>query len=319
MRLLQSHLFVVRRLALPAILRGVTAGCAVWVGFVSQSGEAAIIGENNLLDWHEEADVGRRDASRATAVLIKKSRNWLHQDGDRWSFAAGVPSFSQSDELCMGEPFREQPAPGECSGFLIAPDAIATANHCVEPMGGCANITVAFDFRTTGPGQTMFDFGPDSVFQCAAIVARNEFEDWAVLKLDRVAAGREPLRMNPVVEARGVVGAPAAVLGYPRGLPLKIAGGAVVREPSGLIDADMADDYYEADLDVFGGTSGAPVINPSTGEVEGILTTGFGEFEDPELDPVTGKECYRLRRMPALDDATLPWITRARGILKPLR
>ncbi|NBQ54398.1 MAG: hypothetical protein EBU49_12585, partial [Proteobacteria bacterium] len=178
MHLLHGHSFWARRLLLPAFLRGIATGCAVWVGVVSQSGNAAIIGENNLLDWHEEADVGRRDASRATVVLIKKSHNWLQQNGDRWAFAADVPSFGQSDELCVGEPFREQPVPGDCSGFLIAPDAIATANHCLEPMGGCANITVAFDFRTVGPGQTTFDFGLDSVFHCVAVVANNEFEDW---------------------------------------------------------------------------------------------------------------------------------------------
>ena len=282
-------------------------------GLISQNARAAIIGDNNLLDWHEVSDVALRDASRATAVLIKKSHNWLQHQGDGWSLSSNVPSFAKGDGICSGEQFRQQPAPGECSGFLIGRDTLATANHCLEFMG-CANIVIAFDFIMQTPGQTKFEFGPDSIFQCAAVVAKNEFEDWAILKLDRIAARRDPLRMNPVVSTRGVVGTATGVFGYPRGLPLKIAGGAIVRMPSGVIDADMVDDYYEADLDVFGGTSGAPVVNLVTGEVEGILTTGFGEFEDPAVDPLSGEECYRLRRIPAVDDATLPWITRARGI-----
>lgn len=273
----------------------------------------AIIGDDDFVEWFEERDQAAQKASLATAALIQKSRNWLLPDQDGWSFSSHVPTFAEADRICSGQRFREQISPADCSGFLFSPRAIATAYHCVEPMGGCGNIQVVFNFLTSSATQTHFRFGHDDVFHCQSIITGNAHEDWVILELDRDVSGREPLRFNPDSEARGTVGEPLAIWGHPRGLPLKLAAGAVVYEPSGLIDPDMQNDYFEADLDVFGGSSGAPVINRRTGFVEGILATGFGEFEDSEIDSVTGKECRRLRQMP-LSEAVLPWVAKARGI-----
>jgi hypothetical protein len=273
----------------------------------------AIIGDNNLREWYEVPSAKYQEAGRATAVLIKKSRNWLLHHEGQWGFSPEVPTFGDADSICSGEIFREQISPGDCSGFLVDKRHLVTAHHCIEPMGGCSDIQVVFDFFKASMTQVDFPLNPESVFQCRSVIHSNDIEDWAILELDRDVTGRDPLKFAALPNARGAVGSPVAILGYPRGLPLKIAAGANVREPSGLIDPEIAQDYFEADLDVFGGSSGAPVIHGTTGEVEGILVTGFGEFEDPQTDTVTGKECWSLRKMP-LEDASLPWITKARSL-----
>lgn len=274
---------------------------------------AAIIGDDNLLDWHEEPDATVRESSRATAVLIQKSRGWLVPEAGGWALAGSVPSFGEADGICSGERFSSQKAPGDCSGFLAGPDVLVTARHCVAALGGCPNLHVVFDFVVASPDQPGFHFDPGSVFSCASVIASDEGRDWAAIKLDRPVHGRIPLRLGADPASRGPVGMSVAVWGHPRGLPLKIAAGAAVREPSGMIDPEWSEDYFEADLDVFGGSSGAPVVNTATGEVEGILVTGFGEFEDPEQDPRSGGECRRLRRM-SFEEATFPWVSRLRGV-----
>jgi len=62
------------------------------------------------------------------------------------------------------------------------------------------------------------------------------------------------------------VGDGLTVIGYPAGLPLKVAGGAQVR--------DIQAQHLVANLDTYGGNSGSAVFNSLTGEVEGILVRG---------------------------------------------
>src|SRR5690606_25377246 len=49
--------------------------------------------------------------------------------------------------FCSSERFTEQPNPGMCSGFLIAPDLIATAGHCVTLDNFCEEYEWVFDYK----------------------------------------------------------------------------------------------------------------------------------------------------------------------------
>ena len=66
------------------------------------------------------------------------------------------------------------------------------------------------------------------------------------------------------------------MIGYPWGLPAKVAGGAKVNDTA-------AEGYFTANLDAFGGNSGSVVINDRTGKAEGILVRGATDWAwDPE-------------------------------------
>jgi hypothetical protein len=54
------------------------------------------------------------------------------------------------------------------------------------------------------------------------------------------------------------------IIGHPKGLPLKIAGNAVVTK-------QFTDRTFRSSLDNFKGNSGSPVFNSITHEVEGLL------------------------------------------------
>jgi hypothetical protein len=113
--------------------------------------------------------------------------------------------------------------------------------------------------------------------------------DFALVRLDRTIPNHLPL----VLDLDGGVkkGTVVYVLGYPLGLPLKLADGALV---SSVLDAG----YFVANLDTFGGNSGSPVFNASTNQVEGILVRGGADFR------AVGS-CNRAFVCPEMPDSTV--------------
>ena len=72
--------------------------------------------------------------------------------------------------------------------------------------------------------------------------------------------------------------------GYPSGLPLKMAGGARVRNNRG-------ENYFLANLDSFEGNSGGPVFNSKGDFVEGILVGGEEDYVWSDR-----RECFKPKR-----------------------
>ncbi len=202
--------------------------------------------------------------------------------------------------LCPGEPFYNQPSAAYCSGFIIGPDQIATAGHCVVeniqtkkayPVnGGCENIALVFDFRLNYQGDKPLRFPVQNVYHCKKVISRKFNsqlnQDFAVIQLDRPIKGRPVLsiRNNGSIQ----VGDSVTSIGYPLGMPIKVVGGATVRsnhEPS----------FFTTDLDTFHGNSGGPVLDTASlisgrPRVEGILVRGP---EDLKLN--TDQLCYETK------------------------
>ncbi len=98
---------------------------------------------------------------------------------------------------------------------------------------------------------------------------RSAGPDFALIRLDRKVTGHNPLAINR--SAGLAAGDGLFVIGHPVGLPLKVAGGATVR------DVPM-EGYFTTDLDTFSGSSGSPVFNAKTKLIEGILARGDEDF-----------------------------------------
>lgn len=178
--------------------------------------------------------------------------------------------------LCSDEPFRDQPNPAWCSGFLVAEDIVATAGHCVDP-GGCANTAFVFGFVMLDANTAVLTIDASQIYHCSEVIAQQiGAADWALVRLDRKVIGHSPL----TVRTAGVVdnGEELLVIGHPVGLPRKYAGGATVR-------GNTAPEYFEANVDTYGGNSGSAVFNANTLEVEGVLVRGNEDFvEDGGCD-----------------------------------
>ncbi len=258
-----------------------------------------VYGADNRLDWYQVTDATTLSRGSSTAGLFRSTSVTLRTDG-RYQVATSS-TLATSQRVCSTEPYRTQPTSAFCTGFLVGPDLLATAGHCITSATSCASTTIAFGFRMDASATVRSVLDAGEVYRCAAIVGRTQTttDDWAVVRLDRAVTGRAPL---PIRRSGSVaLGDPLVVMGHPSGLPIKVAGGATVRANSQAY-------YFEANVDTYGGNSGSPVFNATTGEVEGILVRGNTDY----VYNAAGA-CYVSNVCPDTGCATGGWedITRA--------
>lgn len=228
-----------------------------------------VYGSDDRRDWYELDDPAQLRAAESTVALFRFNTLGRLRDGS--ISLRSTSTYGASQNLCVDEPYRAQPDSAFCSGFLVAPDVIATAGHCVASAQDCASIAFVFGYRMLDAQRANTTFAAGDVYFCRAVLGRQESSasDWALIRVDRAAAGRAPL---PLRRSGSVsLGAPLVVMGHPSGIPLKIAGNASVR-------SNRAAAYFEANLDTYAGNSGSPVLDARTLTVEGILVRGNEDF-----------------------------------------
>ena len=114
---------------------------------------------------------------------------------------------------CEGVRFYEQPSMGSCTGFLVGPNLLATAGHCVDETT-CADLAVVFDYsydssRDEGLDGEIVEFPKRNVYTCAEVLVHDYqpggqcTSDYALLRLDRSVSGRTPLKVATVIPERG--------------------------------------------------------------------------------------------------------------------
>ena len=218
-----------------------------------------------------------RDLAKSTAGMVRNSSLTEEKDSllSDDSSVTNMLTFNnfrtleRTMNVCSNERFKDQVTLPRCSGFLVAPDVLVTAGHCVTNSYDCENYSWVFDYVNDTKKINKKD-----VFKCKNIISRKQTmgifatKDYAVIKLDRVAENRSPLKFRK----RGSVkkGTELVVIGHPSGLPLKIADGAKVIKKRW--------NFFYANLDTYGGNSGSAVFNQKTGEVEGILIQGANDY-----------------------------------------
>lgn len=234
----------------------------------SQFSTKVIYGDDNRLEYCETSNITHTALSDSTAVLVKKAD--LIAKGNN-SFSFDAQTFAQQFNLCPSEPFRDQLSLGFCSGFLVAPDTVVTAGHCIRSESACANTAFVFGFNVKSVGAYPTETSAQEVYSCSKLVksvVESAGKDYAVVKLDRPVVGHSPLKLRQ--SGTPSVNDSIVVMGYPSGIPLKIAAGAQIRS--------LQKGFFVANLDTYGGNSGSAVFNEATGEVEGILVRGENDF-----------------------------------------
>ncbi|OGS20324.1 MAG: hypothetical protein A3J70_02410 [Elusimicrobia bacterium RIFCSPHIGHO2_02_FULL_61_10] len=242
----------------------------------------SIYGEDNRLEYFAAAQDMKTLSDSVVSFWKATSIETLNPGGVKLITA----NFGDRLNLCPGEKFREQPIGAFCSGSLVGEDLVMTAGHCIKDEAGCASARMVFGYAIKKAGGAAVTTMPASeVYSCAKIVKRflggepgsanpagqNLGADYALIKLDRKVTGHKPLAVNRSANLKKGDG--ITVIGHPVGLPLKVAGGATVRDFSKV-------GYFVADLDTFGGNSGSPVFNTRTKKIEGILVRGDEDFAD---------------------------------------
>ncbi len=247
-------------------------GCAV-LSFTTQASQlpSVIYGSDNRTEVVDSGDNLMREKARSTAGMILSSNLSLQSDGTYKVLGKTLVDRG----WCSSERFSNQLTSPVCTGWLAAPDVIVTAGHCVSKTSDCKNYKWIFDYSLASNTDTTTTLPKSNVYSCKSIIASvnssTSKNDYAVIRLDRPVANRLPLEYRKSGKIANT--ASLVLIGHPKGLPLKIAPGAVVRSNS-------ATNYFVTNTDSYGGNSGSPVFDSATGIVEGILVRG-------ETDSVT--------------------------------
>jgi V8-like Glu-specific endopeptidase len=174
---------------------------------------------------------------------------------------------------CPNVKFSEQIVGPKCTGFLVAPNVLMTAGHCLKTAEDCSEFLWAFDYKLKAAGDLSYIKIPaTSVYSCKKVLAQKyeyyEGMDYALIQLDRNVSDRPVLELD--FHSQYVIGSPLFVLGYPSGLPLKLS-------DSGIITKELPKVYYTT-LDTFHGNSGSPTFDAQTLKVNGIVSMGNGDY-----------------------------------------
>lgn len=268
-------------------------GLGIFLSFVvsAHSQQTKVIyGSDDRRDLYQ-VDPATALLADATAIMVLPQE--LIASGD--SLRLNTIPFGESLALCPDEPFYTQPTVGHCSAFLVAPQLVLTAGHCMSNESACHSGRFVFGYAMTSETPpTNWQVSPSEVYSCRRILhtVSGENDDFAVVELDRPVTKHRPLRYR--TSGSPSLAEKLMVIGYPAGLPVKIAGGARARE--------ITPNYLKANLDTYGGNSGSAVLSSDTGLVEGVLFRGDQDF-------VLQNGCFTSNRCPdngcAGEDATL--------------
>ena len=222
----------------------------------------------------------------ATAAMIP-ANNLLSNPQNQNLLQLKGNSLQDEFLLCSDVRFGKQLSLSQCSGFLVAEDLILTAGHCLEE-SSCEKNKWVFDYSFNNPIVEEGMIQRDNVYSCKEVVSKvfskETSLDYALVRLDRsVSHNRVPMPYR--FQGDLALNEELFVIGHPNGIPQKFAGDARVLEHT-----DKG--FFFANLDTFEGNSGSPVINMSTGIVEGILVRGEDDYRfDPNRGCFVVNEC----------------------------
>jgi len=235
-----------------------------------------VYGDDNRVDVYASSNQLFIELAESTAAMVKSSN--LRTTGDEVKING---RSLEARGMCASERFSHQTTAANCSGFLVGPDLLVTAGHCIESMSDCRGSDWVFDYKVENDTQKSVTVHKNSVYKCKKIISqslsRRTKDDYALIQLDRKVTDREPLQYRKTGKVRK--GDAIVVIGHPTGLPTKIADGANVRKVNKV--------FFQANLDTYGGNSGSAVFNATTGMVEGILVRG-----ETDYNYNSSKGCY---------------------------
>jgi len=230
--------------------------------------DRVIYGEDDRRDWYEFPSIVEKQMSSGLAIIVQKSKLIKNQSSDSYTLSGS--SYGQVFKLCRQERFFNQPVGGFCTSFLIDRNKVLTAGHCVNEKT-CPSIKFVFDYQINDDRKISYQIADAQIYGCKKVIyqSKDETSDIAYIELDRdVRSDRylfqlssEPLQLRDSL----------FVMGFPSGLPLKLSGGAEVRE--------LFETFFKANLDTFGGSSGSPVFKDGSSDVVGLLVRGEDDFQ----------------------------------------
>ena len=212
------------------------------------------------------SDAGAEIASFTPTVALLSQR---HRSPTPSNLQINAPKLGPVFGMCTDEPFYDERTLGDCTGFLVEPNLLLTASHCVKGEQACANRSIIFNFHT--PHQ--HEIKSNDLYFCKSIPARLPVAegDLALIELDRaVTLDRGHRFLEPQIDSHTET-KNIRILGHSFGISLKVS----ALESTPLPDGH----FFFAKADVSGGASGSPAFNPTTGALVGVLVSGESDLQ----------------------------------------
>jgi hypothetical protein len=261
-----------RRAALALLLAQALGASACGDPTVSIERAPVVYGPDDRRQVYEVEEPGLRALAESVVALVPKG---VISVGAHGEVRITAPSWGERDDLCPGEPFRDEPALALCTGVLVGDDLLLSAGHCLQQLP-CDRMTVVRGLAYRAPGR-LRPLGADDVFACREVVARElsppdaEAQlDHAWLRLDRPAPRARPVSISAAPTAL-VEGSRVVTIGHGGGVPAKVTAGPVVKARPAWLD------FFASSLDVFHGASGSPVLD-ADGRMVGLLARGGDDW-----------------------------------------
>lgn len=254
--------------------------------------KANLIGKNQGLDaiyGHDERSLVNKRSQLKIKELSKSIALIISKDVVRKKFTYSLIdtkplSDPEGMNICPEEKFADRYTfRSSCTGFLIGEDLVASAGHCFTSARDCDGKLVIFNVQTKKEAKAQHVVSNQNIYECSEILSSFssdiEGRDFSVIRLKKKVMGSISLKMRN----SGAITTDDQVfmIGHSMGLPLVATANAQV--------SDIHDPHiFKAPLDSFEGSSGSPVFNSKTFEVEGILVRGEEDFFKDE-----SRQCYR--------------------------
>lgn len=242
--------------------------------------DKVIYGEDDrrlVSELNTETDASIISNSRSVLAQIP---DWRIRKIDKENIAVQTRDLRTGLKFCEGERYLELPLVSACTAFLVAPDLIVTAGHCIKDKYECKKNTWVLDYDSAGEFTSPsgdVTFSEDKSYRCQELVAwsNNSNLDYALIRLDRSISDRLPLKIRR--DGKTPSHESLTVIGHPLGLPKMVTSNIAIRD-------NTLTYVFKTNADTFSGNSGSPVFGADSGLVEGILVRGDDDFkEDLEL------------------------------------
>lgn len=231
----------------------------------------AIYGDDNrqelFLTAPQWKEIGRSIAGKVSVDNIVNHNSYYQLEG-----------ILLGRKECPSNRFANEITVPSCTGFLVKPNMLVTAAHCMKTQEDCNNFYWVFEYVLTNAGDSNYTkVEANRVYKCSKVVSRvyNNFgdTDYAIIQLDRDVENRKPLALGfdfPIALGQALIN-----IGHSNGLPLKF------KDAAKIINIKSNQLAFESDMDTFHGDSGSPIFDANSGLVIGITSSGHADhFHD---------------------------------------
>ncbi len=232
----------------------------------AENRQEIVFGNDDRVDVFADSNLTTKWRAQKSTVMLTRKLLIDSSDSNNIRFLNTPLTLGQDKNLCSGEPFREDPVIAECSGTLIGDDLVLTARHCIPNASFCDpnyrnfnTVVFVFGYYRTAV-TTIGPITAADVFECKEFVLNLPALDYVVVRLDRPATPRFKAAF-PARTATPFSTAVAAI-GFPNGIPAKIAVGQTTQYPAGK-------PTLAVDVDAFHGNSGSGVYRLFDGALLG--------------------------------------------------